>query len=270
MRNNGWLRNVRYEVIPTNTVEDRIVESVPTDVTVTVTASPTKGLDPTLALAERLARGGYRVVPHLSARLVVDDVHLKEIVDRLLRAGIDDVFVPAGDADPPLGRYDGALPLLADLTALGRPFRHVGITGYPESHPAIDDDIVVQAMWDKRAHATYIVSNMCFDAKVLARWVRRVRRRGVDLPIRVGLAGPVERTKLLAMAGKIGVGESARFLGKHLSWFARLATTYSPEKLLTRTAAELSTSDSVVAGLHIFTFNQVAETERWRTRLLGG
>ncbi|HWM04139.1 MAG TPA: methylenetetrahydrofolate reductase [Actinophytocola sp.] len=270
MRNNGWLRNVRYEVIPTNTVEDRIVESVPTDVTVTVTASPTKGLDPTLALAERLARGGYRVVPHLSARLVVDDVHLKEIVDRLLRAGIDDVFVPAGDADPPLGRYDGALPLLADLTALGRPFRHVGITGYPESHPAIDDDIVVQAMWDKRAHATYIVSNMCFDAKVLARWVRRVRRRGVDLPIRVGLAGPVERTKLLAMAGKIGVGESARFLGKHLSWFARLATTYSPEKLLTRTAAELSTSDSVVAGLHIFTFNQVAETERWRSRLLGG
>src|SRR5262245_42941119 len=111
MRNNGWLRDVRYEVIPTKAIGDRLLESVPTDVAGTITASPTKGLEPTLDLAERLAGHGYRVVPHLSARLVVDDVHLKEIVDRLVGAGVDDVFVPAGDADPPAGRYHGALPL---------------------------------------------------------------------------------------------------------------------------------------------------------------
>jgi len=262
MRNNReLLRSVRYEVIPTSTVADKVIESVPTDVTITVTASPTKGLAPTLDLAERLAGHGYRVVPHLSARLVTDDVHLKEIVARLVTAGVDDVFVPAGDADPPAGRYHSALDVLVELTALGRPFRHVGITGYPESHPAIDDDIVVQAMWDKRAHATYIVSNLCFDARLIADWVRRVRRRGVALPIQLGLAGPVERTKLLAMASKIGVGESTRFLARHSRWFARLAAGYSPERLL----AKLTDED--LAGLHIFTFNQVAETERWRTRL---
>jgi methylenetetrahydrofolate reductase (NADH) len=264
MRNVEWLRDTRYEVIPTGGIEDAIAASVSTDVPITVTASPVKGLDPTLDLTERLTKRGYRVVPHLSARLVVDRAHLEVIVDRLVTAGVDDVFVPAGDADPPAGRYDGALPLLAELTALGRPFRHVGITGYPQSHPSIDDDIVVQAMWDKRAHATYIVSNLCFDPKVLTRWVRRVRRRGVDLPIRIGLAGPVERTKLLRMAGKIGVAESARFLGKHLSWFARLATSYSPDRLLDRVAPELSAPDLAVTGLHVFTFNQVDETERWR------
>lgn len=259
---NSHLRQVRYEVIPTTTIAEKVIAAVPTDVTVTVTASPTKGLGPTLDLAERLAGQGYRVVPHLSARLVVDDVHLKEIVARLVSAGIDDVFVPAGDADPPLGRYHSALDLLVELTALGRPFRHVGITGYPESHPAIDDDIVVQAMWDKRAHATYIVSNLCFDARVINAWVRRVRRRGVSLPIQLGLAGPVERTKLLAMASKIGVGESTRFLARHSRWFARLAVGYSPERLLAKV------SDVDVAGLHVFTFNQVAETERWRRDLL--
>jgi methylenetetrahydrofolate reductase (NADPH) len=265
MRNAGLRKDIRYEVIPTRAIEDTIAASVPTDVTITVTASPTKGLDPTLDLAERLTKRGYRVVPHLSARLVVDRAHLSEIVDRLVTAGVDDVFVPAGDADPPAGSYHGALPLLAELTALGRPFRHVGITGYPQSHPSIDDDIVVQAMWDKRAHATYIVSNLCFDARVLTSWVQRVRRRGVDLPIRIGLAGPVERTKLLSMAGKIGVGESARFLGKHPAWFARLATAYSPDRLLDRAAPVLSDPTLAVAGLHVFTFNQVAETEHWRT-----
>lgn len=267
MRNNhALLSHVRYEVIPTATILDKVVASVPLDVTVTVTASPTKGLGPTLDLAERLAKLGYRVVPHLSARLIVDDVHLKETVDRLVLAGIDDVFVPAGDADPPAGRFHSALDVLAELTELGRPFRHVGVTGYPESHPAIDDDIVVQAMWDKRAHATYIVSNLCFDARALTAWVRRVRHRGVLLPIQLGLAGPVERAKLLAMATKIGVGESTRFLGKHPAWFARLAAGYAPERLLGK-VTDLSPTDSV-AGLHIFTFNQVAETERWRQRML--
>ncbi|GAB3431007.1 methylenetetrahydrofolate reductase [Actinophytocola sediminis] len=268
MRNDelaALLRQPRYEVIPTKSVEDRILAIVPHEVTITVTASPAKGLEPTFALAEQLAAHGYRAVPHVSARLVRDEIHLKELVDRLVCAGIEDIFVPAGDSASPAGKYDGALALLRDLAALGRPFANVGITGYPESHPRINDDIVVQAMWDKRAHATYIVSNLCFAPKVLNAWVDRVRRRGVTLPILLGLAGPVERAKLLSMATKIGVGESTRFLLRHGSWFLRMATpgAYSPERLLTRTPP-----DTTIAGLHVYTFNQVAETEQWRGNLL--
>jgi methylenetetrahydrofolate reductase (NADPH) len=263
------LRNARYEVIPTATIEAKVLASVPRDVTVTVTASPTKGLDATLDLAVSLAGAGYRVVPHVSARLVRDRDHLSEIVTRLAAAGIVDVFVPAGDAEQPAGRYEGSLPLLADLTAIGSPFASVGITGYPETHPSIDDDITVQAMWDKRVHATNIVSNLCFDAKAIRTWLQRIRRRGVDLPVHLGLAGPVETTKLLAMAGKIGVGESTRFLTNHVSWFMRLAKPggYSPERLLTQITSATSADDNI-AGLHLFTFNQVAETEAWRQGLL--
>ena len=265
------LRLVRYEVIPMAATEDEVLEFVPKDVTVTVTASPTKGLDATLGLAERLAARGFRVVPHIAARLVVDEVYLKEIVDRLQAAGIDDIFVPAGDANPPAGKYDAALPVLAELSELGRPFSHVGITGYPESHATIDDDVLIQAMWDKRAHATYIVSNLCFDAKVLQAWIARVRRRHVRLPIQLGIAGPVETTKLLSVASKIGVGQSVRFLGAHPWWFLRLARPggYAPERLLRQTGEVLTTPESGVAGLHVFTFNQIAATERWRQRLMG-
>jgi len=182
------LSTVRYEVIPTGSIEERVRAAVPTSVTVTVTASPAKGLEPTLDLTERLAGAGYRSVPHISARLVADQAHLKDIVDRLVTAGVEDVFVPAGDADPPVGQYDAALPVLTLLSDLGRPFTRVGITGYPESHPAIDDDITVQAMWDKRLHATYIVSNLCFDPRAIVRWVARIRRRQVTLPVHLGVA----------------------------------------------------------------------------------
>ncbi|MFJ6838345.1 5,10-methylenetetrahydrofolate reductase [Streptomyces sp. NPDC091209] len=264
------LHNVRYEVLPAKATEDKVLAHVPRDVVVTVTASPVKGLEPTLDLATRLTAHGCRVVPHVPARLLRDDAHLKDVVDRLREAGVDDVFVPAGDADPPAGAYDGALPVLRRLSELGSPFAHVGITGYPESHPLIHDDLTIQAMWDKRAYATYIVSNLCFDPRVLGDWVGRIRRRDITLPVHVGVAGPVQRAQLLSMAAKIGVGESTRFLTRHASWFLRFATPggYSPERLLARSAGALSSPSAGVAGLHLFTFNQIAETERWRCAVL--
>ena len=264
------LQRPRYEVFPAKSTEETVLEWVPTDLTVTVTASPAKGLDPTLDLTERLTARGYRVVPHVSARLVRDDAHLADIVARLTACGVDDVFVPAGDADPPAGRFDSALALLDRLAEMGRPFSRVGVTGYPESHPRIDDDITIQAMWDKRHHAAYLVSNLCFDPATLRHWIRRVRARGVTMPMFIGIAGPVDRARLLRMATKAGVAESARFLTGHTEWLLRLGTPtgYNPSRLLERTGATLADPASAVEGLHVFTFNQVRQTEQWRRSLL--
>jgi methylenetetrahydrofolate reductase (NADPH) len=263
------LENARYEVLPTATIEDKLLEHVPVDRTITVTASPSKGLEPTLDLTERLIGHGYVAIPHLAARLVRDKGELSEICDRLTGKGVSRVFVPGGDADPP-GDYPDALSMLEDLKALGSPFAQVGITGYPESHPTIADDLTIQSMWDKRRFATHVVSNLTFDPSVLANWVRRMRARGITMPLLLGLPGPVDRAKLLSMAGKIGVGESTRFLVKHKGTFARLAAPggFTGEKFLQKCAAELAAPEFGVEGVHVFTFNQVAETEKWRTELL--
>jgi methylenetetrahydrofolate reductase (NADPH) len=263
------LENARYEVLPNATIEAKLLEDVPVDRTITVTASPSKGLEPTLDLTERLTGHGYVAVPHLAARMVRDKAELTEICERLAGKGITRVFVPGGDADPP-GAYPDALSLLQDLKELGSPFPHVGITGYPESHPTIDDDLTIQSMWDKRRYATHVVSNLTFDPQVLSTWVRRMRKRGITMPLLLGLPGPVDRAKLLAMAGKIGVGESTRFLAKHKGTFARLAAPggFTGEKFLKKCAAELSAPEMGVEGIHVFTFNQIAETEKWRRELL--
>jgi len=264
------LKSPRFEVLPTKSTEDAVAEWVPAGMTVTVTASPVKGLDPTIELTERLAARGYRVVPHLAARSVTDDAHLDRIVARLKACGVDDVFVPGGDAPHPAGRFDSALPLLERLDELGRPFSRIGITGYPESHPKIHDDITIQAMWDKRRYASYIVSNVCFDAAQLGRWIGRIRARGVNLPLYVGLAGPAERTRLLKMAAVAGASESARFITRHPGWILRFWAPggYSPDRLLDRAAAVLTAPGSGVAGLHLFTFNQVQQAELWRRAAL--
>jgi methylenetetrahydrofolate reductase (NADPH) len=263
------LEHARYEVLPTASTEEKVLASVPKDVAVTVTASASKGLEATLALSETLARAGYIAVPHLAARMIHDFNEVEEIRARLGEAGITSVFVPGGDADP-VGVYPDSFSLLEDLHRLEKPFSHVGIAGYPESHPKIHDDLTVQAMWDKRRHATHIVSNLTFDSGAVKSWVERMRARGITQPVLLGMPGPIDRAKLVSMATKIGVGESTRFLTKNASFFAKLAAPggWTGQKFLEDCSTVAMKPESLIEGLHVFTFNQIAATEEWRQRLL--
>src|SRR5215218_5548286 len=210
----GVLRRPRFEVLPLDGIEEQVLAHLATDTRVTVTASPRKGLEPTLDLSERLARAGYPVVPHLSARLVRDRAHLEESVARLTAAGVREIFVPAGDAPEP-GAFHGAVDLLTAMGPLRERFDEIGITGYPESHHLISDEETIQAMFAKAPMATCIISQICFDASVIANWIAEVRRRGTALPIWIGLPGIVDYGKLVRISMKIGLGESARFLRLH-------------------------------------------------------
>jgi methylenetetrahydrofolate reductase (NADPH) len=256
-------------VIPLAGAEEAVLEHVPTDVKVTVTASPTKGLEPTLDLVDKLLAHGYAVVPHLAARQVRDANHLTELVERLRAAGVSDVFVMAGDVRQAAGEFEGAASLLRALAELGEPFRDVGITGYPESHAFISDETTIRSMFEKEAFATYIVSQICFDPDITAGWVGAVWDRGTHLPIHVGLPGRVPRSKLLRVSARIGVGDSLRFLRSHGGWLRRtLRGDFDPDPFLVGLAESLGHRRPNVAGLHIFTFNDLEGTERWRWRAL--
>jgi methylenetetrahydrofolate reductase (NADPH) len=262
------LAHPRYEVLPLDGIEEQVLAHVPRAVKVTVTASPSRGLDATLAVTERLAAHGYEVVPHVSARLVRDPPHLHEIVQRLTAAGVHEAFVPAGDAKEP-GQFPSAASLLVAMGDLRGGFTDLGITGYPESHHIISDETTIQAMFEKEPHATYIVSQICFDPETIRTWIARVRARGTTLPIWIGLPGIVDNAKLLRVSMRIGLGESARFLRAHRSWLRRMATrTFTPDPLIRRLDPCLADPDANVGGFHFYTFNELERTERWRQKAI--
>lgn len=260
------LRHPRYEVFPLPGIEDEVVEHVPIDVKVTVTSSPKRGLETTLLLAEEIARRGFRVVPHVAARLVADENHLGEIVNRLGEIGVREIFVIAGDMQAPAGKFAGAYDLLVALAPLEHDFDEIGITGYPESHPFISDETTIQTMFDKAPHSSYIVSQLCLDPGVIAWWIGAVRERGVALPIYVGIPGVAPRRKLLRISARIGVGESARFIKKQGGLLTRLLLSgnVGPGYLVKGLSAETER----IAGFHVYTFNELRETERWRQEAL--
>ncbi len=263
------LRRPRYEVLPLEGIEEDVGASLGKDVIITVTGSPSRGLDATLEVSERLAREGYTVVPHLPARQVRDQTHLDELLDRISAAGIRRLFVPAGDASAVEGSFNGAAELLAAMGERRADFDAIGITGYPESHHLIPDEETIRAMFEKAEMATEIISQICFHADTIADWIHKVRARGTYLPIWIGLPGIVDYSKLFRISVKIGVGESARFLGHQHGWLSRLLTRrFNPDGLVRELAPTAADPEARVAGFHLYTFNEVERTERWRRQTL--
>jgi methylenetetrahydrofolate reductase (NADPH) len=262
------LARADFEVIPMPGVLER-ARHLPRGATVSVTASPTKGMEPTIEMAVEMQATGFRAVPHIAARLVEDRSGLTRIIQRLDDAGVEKVFVIGGDGQPH-GAFPDAMSLLVDMADVGHPFREVGVAGYPEGHPDIPDAILTQALVDKQPYASYLVTQMCFRPDSIVRWVGRIRAAGVRLPVIVGVPGAVEATHLLGIAARIGVGESIRYLAKNRGGVLRLARPgrYHPDRLIEKLAR--SGDDLGLEGIHLFTFNQVEATLDWHRRATEG
>ncbi|WP_318307706.1 methylenetetrahydrofolate reductase [Amycolatopsis solani] len=257
------VRNISYEVMPLRGTEDAVLADVPADVPLTVTVTESKGLDATLELSERLHGHGYAVAPHLAARQFADARHVEDVVARLREAGLRSVVVVGGDAPRPAGPFPDAFTLLQTMEALGHPFDRIGVGGYPEGHATIPRDALDLALKQKAPLATHVISQICFSAATTSSWAAGV----VGLPVYVGLPGPVNRQRLVRISANIGLGRSARFVRKQrgLLWRLLLPRGYRPTPLVRRLGARAPAN---VAGLHIFTFNELRRTEAWRQRLL--
>ncbi|MFW6449192.1 MAG: methylenetetrahydrofolate reductase [Halobacteriota archaeon] len=270
----GLLADPRFELLPFMGFEDEL-EKLPPGAKVAITASPEKGLELTIDQSVATAERGFEVIPHVAARAVEDGDHLVSIADRLEAAGIEDVFVPGGDNEEPAGPYDSSLSLLEDLDERGYDFPDVGITGYPEGHPIIDDETLVDALQAKEPYATYIVTQLCFDPDAIIRWIEDVRSLGVDLPVYVGIPGVMRTERMLSISRKVGVGQSIRFVRKTTGILGMVRQLlggkgrYTPDALVEGLAPYHGQARYDLAGIHLYTFNQVADSERWRQGRLG-
>jgi len=263
------LANPVLEVFPSSGIEERVV-GLPDGTRISVTCSPARGVDATLALTGSLRREGLNVVPHISARLVDDHQHLDAICRRLTELGVAEIFVIGGDLKQPAGRFSSTHELLAAMAEMGHSFGEVGVAAYPEGHPSLSDETLWEHLRAKQPLATYMVTQMCFDAGAILAWIERAHREGVTLPVVIGVPGVVQRRKLLGLSLKVGVGDSTRFIAKHTDLTAKLLGSgrYSPEDLVKRLALDAERRRLRLAGLHIYSFNQIDGTERWRGQML--
>ena len=263
------LRAPTFELIPLKSSMQQAA-FLPAGATVSVTASPAKGVEATVVLCEQLQAAGFRAVPHLSARMVRDRAHLVDLIAWLEGAGVDRAFVVGGDAKEP-GAYPDGLSLLREMAEIGHPLGEIGIPAYPQGHPFIADGPILHALRAKAPFASYMTTQLCFDPGAIASWIAARRAEGLRLPIHVGVPGVAEPQKLLAISARIGVADTHRFLVKNIRFVTKLVRSggfYRPDALLEGLAPHLADPGAGIVDLHMYTFNAVDGFESWRRAYL--
>jgi methylenetetrahydrofolate reductase (NADPH) len=260
------LGRARHEIVPLRGIEEQF-EELPAASLVAITASAKLGMDRTLEYTGMLAARGFAPSPHIAARDVQSARHLDETVARLLDAGVSDVFVVGGDG-PPGPCYRSGIELAEAARGLLPPTVEIGVGGYPEGHPDIDRATLLDALVRKQQFATYLVTQICFDACRVVEWIGEIRSEGIHLPVHVGVPGVMNRRKLLEFSLKLGVGTSRRFLAKNRGFVGGLARPgrYDPGALIGDLAPALADPALGIDGLQVYTFNQVSGTMAWERR----
>lgn len=247
----------RLEIIPTDGIISKVQAYVPAGSTLTVTCLPHHCVKATLQVSVRLGQLGYNVIPHLAARSLTSRAQLAGILGDCEAAGITEVFAIGGDAPHPAGPYSTSARLMEDIADMTGGMLAVGVAGYPEGHPRHNDLHMLDALLEKQHLAANVVTQMCFSAPRISWYGELLRREGVGLPVWAGVAGAVPRAKLIALATKIGVGPSLKFLDRKGPLARRLLNSgsYSSQSLI----SELSIARPALAGIHLYSFNNLEQ-----------
>lgn len=242
---------------------------IPQGTLISCTFLPGAEFEDRVVAARAIQDLGFKPVPHISARRLLEKNDLNRFLD-MLAAQIDlkHVFVIAGDPSEPLGPYEDALAVIDSGTLKEYGIEHVGISGYPEGHPDITNEKLVKAMADKvaslrRQGMDYsIMTQFGFDADPVLDWLKQIRSEGIDGPVRIGLAGPASIKTLLRFAARCGVGTSAKVVKKYGLSITSLIGSAGPDPVLADLVPDLGPEHGQV-HLHFYPFGGLVKTNEW-------
>jgi methylenetetrahydrofolate reductase (NADPH) len=216
-----------------------------------------------------VAGWGLTPVPHISSRRLPSQQALEEFLGALREDGTaGSVFVVGGDPAQPEGPYSSSLDVIQTGLMEKYGVGSVSISGYPEGHPDISDDLLWSAIEKKSREVTErgiagdVITQFSFDADAVVAWIEQVRARGITLPIRVGVPGPAGVKRLLTFAGRFGVASSAGIARKYGLSLTNLLSTAGPDRFIRQLSDRLDDHHGEVR-LHFYTFGGLQKTAAW-------
>lgn len=243
---------------------------VPQGTPIAVTFLPGEDAAVRVLAARRLHEAGFTPVPHISARRLGSEMELDEFLAAVTdQAGVDRVFVVAGDLAEAAGPYADSLAVIRSGLLARHGIEQVGIAGYPDGHPAIAREALDKALRDKAqalreaGHDMWIATQFGFDADPILPWLAKLRDEGIDAPVRLGIAGPASVGALLRFAARCGVGVSAKVLAKYGLSLTQLLSNAGPGPLISELAERLDPTVHGDVRLHFYPFGGLEKTADW-------
>jgi len=265
------MRDFSTEAVGGNQTELKALGDILPSTTQIFIASP-PGL-PYLRLVEtakQVRKSGFEPIPHVAARSYESPAALNDFVVRICgEAGVRRVLVIGGDVDRPAGPFLGANAVIESDLLQRHGIQEVGISGYPDGHPKLSDEILACALRQKlklaeeRNLKIRIVSQFCFDSDRIIAWVKSLRMLGINVPVSIGLAGPASIRGLARFALMCGVRNSfkASVAGRTRPLFGEA----SPDQIIHRLGAAHDPSVLGQISIHLFSYGGLVRTAKWAT-----
>jgi methylenetetrahydrofolate reductase (NADPH) len=242
---------------------------LPPDTPVAVTFLPGEEAGPRVTAAKAVRALGFEPMPHFSARRIKSQAELEDYLNAVVeQAGVRRCFVIAGDTPEAEGPFADSTALIATGAFERAGIKAIGIGGHPEGHPNMTGEQCWDVLASKtadieaRGMATLIVTQFSFDPDACLAWLKELRARGVDTPVRIGVPGPASIKALLRFAARCGVGSSASVMKKYGVSITNLIGSAGPDKLVDAFAGQLASEHGMVR-LHFYPFGGLRKTVEW-------
>lgn len=242
---------------------------IPANTSLSVTFLPDENPKARVAAAVAVRKLGFDPMPHFSARRIVSKVDFEKYLQAVVKeAGVSRCFIVAGDPAKPMGPYADTASLIATGAFERAGIKTIGIGGHPEGHPVMS----VEERWavlglktreiEARGMDALIVTQFGFDSDVVLAWLKELRTRGLETPVRIGIPGPASIKSLLRFAARCGVGASTSVMKKYGISIASLLGSAGPDKLVDGFARHLGPEHGDVR-LHFYPFGGLLKTVEW-------
>ena len=187
---------------------------------------------------------------------------IKEELQHYLSLSVDHILALRGDFPKGWAETRGDFDYANELVAFIKghfPQFTIAVAGYPEKHfqaESFNADIAHLRM-KQDAGADFIMTQLCYDLDQYERWVEKIRKAGIHLPIDVGVMPVLIKDPTIRMAVSNGSAvprELAELIGRYgdnPDDFKKAGKEYTV-RLIYRFI------NAGIDGLHIYTLN------RWR------
>ncbi len=253
-----------------------LAATLPQGSTVYVAHTPKAHFDDVIRVSLQVQSLGLRASPHLVARRLPGEQSLRDGLQRLCAAGVEQALLVAGDRDAPSGPYTNTLDVIASDVLADSGLRHLGVAGHPEGHPQASTDQLWQALRTKQEFgartgiAVHVATQFGFDPHGICDWAAQFEAQGISLPIHVGVAGPTSLPRLLRFAMQCGVGASLNAAAKNVKGVTNVLAT-APEDMIPA-LVRLGAGDEFarIVQPHFFTFGGAVATAKWMRSVMDG
>lgn len=249
---------------------NKAADLLPRSIGIYIPSLPGRSYAELLDQLSALKKAGFDPIPHIAARRVPSRQKLiKFLHDANTQLGVHRLMLIGGDSDEPEGPYNDAIELLEDGILADNGINEIGLAGYPEGHPRINEHSLNEALVRKltlaeqQGVAAEIVTQFCFNPGRIIDYSTRIAELAPGTPLYIGMAGPTHTRALLRFAKYCGVSTSLRGLVAMGVNVAKLFSNTNPTNQLVKLAGYCANHQTNIIGVHIFSFGGFLTSAKW-------